>query len=129
MQIPSQDINLSTDCEMVRARRCIRSIVLTKSKCLQCVTVEGKALTRVCVIDYATNQVVYNQFIKPPSPITDYLTRCVSQLIVMLAPFFSHYNSRLQLLRHNGSSSRICNNDACRTSTSPHAHNAVDDPV
>jgi RNA exonuclease 1 len=56
MQIPSQDINLSTDCEM-------------------CVTVEGKALTRVCVIDYATNQVVYNQFIKPPSPITDYLTR------------------------------------------------------
>jgi RNA exonuclease 1 len=77
------------DCEMVRALRCIRSIVLTKSKCLQCITADGKALTRVCVIDYATNKVAYDQFVKPPSPITDYLTRYVSQLITMCAPFFA----------------------------------------
>ncbi|KAF8462662.1 hypothetical protein DFH94DRAFT_831793 [Russula ochroleuca] len=43
--------------------------------CEMCITADGKALTRVCVIDYATNKVAYDQFVKPPSPITDYLTR------------------------------------------------------
>ncbi|KAH9988749.1 hypothetical protein BJV77DRAFT_1145224 [Russula vinacea] len=43
--------------------------------CEMCITADGKALTRVCVIDYATDKVAYDQFVKPPSPITDYLTR------------------------------------------------------
>jgi RNA exonuclease 1 len=47
---------------------------------LQCLTQDGKALTRVCVIDFATANVVYDQLVKPPSPITDYLTRFVHRL-------------------------------------------------
>ncbi|KAH9965648.1 hypothetical protein BJV74DRAFT_869879 [Russula compacta] len=43
--------------------------------CEMCLTNDGKALTRVCIIDYATNKVVYDHLVKPPSPITDYLTR------------------------------------------------------
>ena len=35
----------------------------------------GKALTRVCVIDFDTGKVAYDQLVKPPSQITDYLTR------------------------------------------------------
>ena len=76
------------DCEMARALHCIRDIVLTKPKRYQCITADGKALTRVCVIDYATDKVAYDQFVKPPSPITDYLTWCVSQFMVMCAFFF-----------------------------------------
>ena len=71
------------DCEMARALHCMRGIVLTKPKCLQCITADG-----VCVIDYATDKVAYDRFVKPPSPITDYLTRCVSQFMVMYAFFF-----------------------------------------
>ena len=41
---------------------------------------DGKALTRVCVINFETGNVVYDQLVKPPSPITDYLTRCVDKL-------------------------------------------------
>ena len=42
----------------------------------------------------------------------------------------SNANARLQLIWHNGTSSRIYNNDPCRhISISPHAHNAVDDPA
>jgi RNA exonuclease 1 len=51
---------------------------------LQCLTQDGKALTRVCVIDYATAKVVYDQLVKPPSPITDYLTRFVHRLYFCL---------------------------------------------
>ena len=40
---------------------------------------DGKALTRVCVIDFDTGKVVYDQLVKPPSPITDYLTRYVDK--------------------------------------------------
>ena len=38
-------------------------------------TEDGKELTRVCMIDYATNKVVYDQLVKPTKPIIDYLTR------------------------------------------------------
>ena len=72
---------------MARTLRCIHSIILTTAKCLQCITADCKALTRVCVIDYAA----YDQFTKPPSPITDYLTWCVSQVMVMCAFFFVLY--------------------------------------
>jgi len=43
----------------------------------QCITEEGKDLTRVCVIDFYTGLVVYDQLVKPASPITDYLTRYI----------------------------------------------------
>ncbi|KAI9434729.1 hypothetical protein H4582DRAFT_1881782 [Lactarius indigo] len=43
--------------------------------CEMCMTNDGKALTRVCVIDFDSGEVVYDQLVKPPSPITDYLTR------------------------------------------------------
>ncbi|KAH8999593.1 hypothetical protein EDB86DRAFT_2908694 [Lactarius hatsudake] len=43
--------------------------------CEMCITNDGKALTRVCVIDFDSGKVIYDQLVKPPSPITDYLTR------------------------------------------------------
>lgn len=42
---------------------------------MQCLTEDGKELTRVCIIDYNTGIVIYDQLVKPTKPITDYLTR------------------------------------------------------
>lgn len=38
-------------------------------------TEDGKELTRICIIDYYTGIVIYDQLVKPSKPITDYLTR------------------------------------------------------
>ncbi|KAH9922386.1 uncharacterized protein B0H18DRAFT_1018161 [Fomitopsis serialis] len=43
--------------------------------CEMCVTEDGKELTRVCIIDYEADIVVYDQLVKPSKPIQDYLTR------------------------------------------------------
>ncbi|KAH9484836.1 putative exonuclease [Psilocybe cubensis] len=43
--------------------------------CEMCLTEDGKELTRVCIIDYNTGIVIYDQLVKPTKPITDYLTR------------------------------------------------------
>ncbi|KZP34383.1 ribonuclease H-like protein [Athelia psychrophila] len=43
--------------------------------CEMCLTEDGKELTRVCVIDYYSGAVVYDQLVKPPKPIVDYLTQ------------------------------------------------------
>ncbi|KAI0249691.1 hypothetical protein BJV78DRAFT_1283805 [Lactifluus subvellereus] len=49
-------------------------------------TQDGKALTRVCVIDFTTNKAEYDEFVKPPSPITDYLIRFSGITAAALAP-------------------------------------------
>lgn len=43
--------------------------------CEMCLTEDGNELARVCVIDYATTKVVYDQLVKPKKPVLDYLTR------------------------------------------------------
>ncbi|KAI0776562.1 hypothetical protein BD413DRAFT_644823 [Trametes elegans] len=43
--------------------------------CEMCMTDEGKQLARVCLIDYASGIVVYDQLVKPGKPVVDYLTR------------------------------------------------------
>ncbi|KAH7925607.1 hypothetical protein BV22DRAFT_1033761 [Leucogyrophana mollusca] len=43
--------------------------------CEMCLTEDGKELTRVCIIDYASGIVVYDQLVKPSKPVIDYLTR------------------------------------------------------
>ncbi|KAI1782813.1 ribonuclease H-like protein [Ganoderma leucocontextum] len=41
----------------------------------KCLTEDGKQLARVCIIDYTSGIVVYDQLVKPSKPVTDYLTR------------------------------------------------------
>lgn len=43
--------------------------------CEMCETEDGKELARVCVIEYESGIVVYDTLVKPPKPVTDYLTR------------------------------------------------------
>ncbi len=72
--------------------------------------------------------VVYDQLVKPPTLVTDYLTRCVHNLPLCASSFLSRLNPRFQLLRHKRSSRRTYHDDADRhTSTSPNADNAIDD--
>lgn len=41
-------------------------------------TEDGKELTRVSIIDYYTEKVVYDQLVRPAKPVIDYLTRYVN---------------------------------------------------
>ncbi|KAH7907300.1 hypothetical protein BJ138DRAFT_1014736 [Hygrophoropsis aurantiaca] len=43
--------------------------------CEMCMTEDGKELTRVCMIDYVSGIVIYDQLVKPSKPVIDYLTR------------------------------------------------------
>ncbi|KAH8114272.1 hypothetical protein DFH11DRAFT_1596896 [Phellopilus nigrolimitatus] len=43
--------------------------------CEMCLTEDGKELTRLCVINYASGEVLLDQLVKPIKPILDYLTR------------------------------------------------------
>ncbi|KAF8134342.1 hypothetical protein EV363DRAFT_1396762 [Boletus edulis] len=43
--------------------------------CEMCLTEDGKELTRVSIIDYESDIVVYDTLVKPPKPIIDYLTK------------------------------------------------------
>ena len=60
------------------AKWCVRGfqqLLLRSDVRSQCITEDGKDLTRVCIIDFDTGLVVYDQLVKPASSITDYLTR------------------------------------------------------
>lgn len=61
------------DCEMVCSR--VDRLMALKLMTPQCMTEEGKQLARVCLIDYASGIVVYDQLVKPGKPVVDYLTR------------------------------------------------------
>jgi len=50
----------------------------------KCITEDGKELTRVCVIDFTSGIVIYDQLVKPTKPILDYLTRFVFTLSSIL---------------------------------------------
>ncbi|KAF4597919.1 REXO1/REXO3 family protein [Pleurotus pulmonarius] len=54
--------------------------------CEMCMTEDGKELTRICIIDYYTGIVIYDQLVKPSKPITDYLTRWSGITAEALAP-------------------------------------------
>ncbi|KAK0433575.1 ribonuclease H-like domain-containing protein [Armillaria borealis] len=54
--------------------------------CEMCMTEDGKELTRVCIIDFRSGTVIYDQLVKPSKPITDYLTRWSGITAEALAP-------------------------------------------
>src|SRR5713226_2435230 len=62
--------------------------------------------TRVCMIDFVTNKVIYDQLATPPSQISDHLTRCVHNLrlcarslsFLILTPDFSFSGITAQTL-------------------------------
>ncbi|KAH9856073.1 hypothetical protein C2E23DRAFT_809916 [Lenzites betulinus] len=43
--------------------------------CEMCMTDDSKQLARVCLIDYTSGIVIYDQLVKPEKPVVDYLTR------------------------------------------------------
>ncbi|KAJ7213036.1 ribonuclease H [Mycena pura] len=43
--------------------------------CEMCLTQDGKELTRVCLVDYDSGILLYDQLVKPAKPVLDYLTR------------------------------------------------------
>lgn len=49
-------------------------------------TEEGKQLARVCLIEYASGIVIYDQLVKPGKPVVDYLTRYASFHVVVGSP-------------------------------------------
>lgn len=59
------------DCEMVRCYSPLRTLLNPS----QCLTEDGKELTRVCMVDYESGIVVYDKLVKPPKPVIDYLTK------------------------------------------------------
>jgi hypothetical protein len=71
------------DCEMVR-NPSIFQFWLSLGYA-QCLTEDGNELARVCIIDYKSKKVVYDQLVKPEKPVLDYLTRCV--IIVFVCRF------------------------------------------
>ncbi|KAJ6567827.1 hypothetical protein B0H10DRAFT_1841408 [Mycena sp. CBHHK59/15] len=54
--------------------------------CEMCLTEDGKELTRICIIDFYSGAVVYDQLVKPAKPILDYLTRWSGITAAQLAP-------------------------------------------
>ncbi|KAJ7782527.1 ribonuclease H [Mycena maculata] len=65
----------------VKAKRTVYSI-----DCEMCLTEDGKELTRVCLIDFYSGAVVYDQLVKPSKPILDYLTRWSGITAAQLGP-------------------------------------------
>jgi RNA exonuclease 1 len=83
------------DCEMVWFTSMLSCWTWTYNQ-LKCVTEDGKELTRVCVIDFASGIVVFDQLVKPSKPILDYLTRQVSFVVL---PIFTKIRAGGQELR------------------------------
>jgi len=56
----------------------------------QCMTAEGPFLARISVIDVASGKKVYDEVVKPPGVVTDYLTKFVLSLLSSFdASFFT----------------------------------------
>lgn len=66
----------------------------------QCLTEDGKELTRVCLIDFHSGLVVYDQLVKPAKPVIDYLTRSFYLVFDLNKQFTDQ-----QMVRNNSSSS------------------------
>jgi hypothetical protein len=64
----------------------IFNVIYNLTSSLKCLTEDGKELTRVCVVDFHSGIVLYDQLVKPSKPIVDYLTRYVSPAKLLTPP-------------------------------------------
>lgn len=78
-QVPAKDglkqRIYAIDCEMVCSNLSPSSDIDIYFQ--QCLTEDGKELTRVSIVDFHSGLVLYDQLVKPSKPIVDYLTRYV----------------------------------------------------
>lgn len=86
MQFPNREFYRSVQL-IVRwtARIAYTALYTDKHKMFSVPHNQTARLTLACIVEDPMSKVVYDQLVKPPSPITDYLTRCVSQLVIMRA--------------------------------------------
>ncbi len=106
--------------------------VLTRTKCLQCLTEDGKALTQVCIIDIATSKVVWlinssNHQVQPQTISPRYTHNL---WLYVSTPFFHTLTPDFSFSGHNssiGSSSQAYYNDTGRHTGN--ANNTINDPA
>ncbi|KAI9445650.1 hypothetical protein BJY52DRAFT_424792 [Lactarius psammicola] len=74
-RIPTRPMRLTVNSKWTSLRCAIRRNSYNIFS--QSTTNDGKVLTRVCVtdLDSESGKIIYDEPVKPPSPITDYLTR------------------------------------------------------
>ncbi|KAL1743792.1 hypothetical protein HDZ31DRAFT_40140 [Schizophyllum fasciatum] len=72
VEIPREEASILDDLQARRQPK-VRSVYALD--CEMCLTEDGQELARVCIIDFASDEVLYDRLVRPAKPILDYLTK------------------------------------------------------